>query len=423
MGSAMCITEAEAFQKTLKVNRSISDDPFYAVPPGTADTSAGTLLKLEKETDISKYSLAPGLSLSRFMYQSKTSTGALVPVSGCILWPYTARMHKGKPAMVVWAHGTSGAFPECAPSNTHNLWHHFQCPFQLALFGYTVIAPDYAGLGVGTDASGLSILHEYITGPAQANDLFHSIPAARSAFPELSDDFVLIGSSLGGGAAWSFAEKLVKEPISGHLGTAIIHPVTRVIDMPRDLPIMAFAMMYLAPVLQRYYGLSSPAEVFTEKGVEHLQILQDRRGFNTLAFQLVGPDILKPDWAHHPSVRAYQVAAENGGKALSRPVLIIQGDADPVIHPPTTQAAIDKTMKNHPETQIEYYVLPGVTHASAMYPGQAIYMDWIAARFEGTPVKQKGYSKTVVQTVRPVGLQKVEADWHIMKQEHPWELV
>ena len=78
----------------------------------------------------------------------------------------------------MWAHGTSGVNAESAPSNIRHLWHHFQVPYQLALNGYVVVATDYAELGIGSDAFGNAVIHEYLTGPAQANDIFYSIKAA-----------------------------------------------------------------------------------------------------------------------------------------------------------------------------------------------------------------------------------------------------
>ena len=107
------------------------------------------------------------------MYLSKTSNNTLVPVTDFILWPYAARPHRGGIPIVAWAHGSGGSAPKCAPSNMQNLWYHFQGLYEIAFHGYAVIATDYAGLGVASDASGKAIVHEYATGPAQANHLFY----------------------------------------------------------------------------------------------------------------------------------------------------------------------------------------------------------------------------------------------------------
>lgn len=71
-----------------------------------------------------------------------------------------------------------------------------------------VVATDYAGLGVGLDEKGDKILHEYLASPAAANEVVYSVQAARQAFPELSKDFVVMGHSQGGGAAWAVAQRV-----------------------------------------------------------------------------------------------------------------------------------------------------------------------------------------------------------------------
>ena len=89
-----------------------------------------------------------------------------------------------------------------------------------------------AGLGLGNDAFGNTVIHEYLIGPAQANDIFYSMKTAQIAFPEISRKFVVIGSSQGGGGAWSFLEKLLTEPVAGHLGTIALHQVTNLLSLP-----------------------------------------------------------------------------------------------------------------------------------------------------------------------------------------------
>lgn len=107
----------------------------------------------------------------------------------------------------MWAHGTSGGSKDAAPSRIRNLWQHFVGPYQLALQGYVVVAPDYSGLGLSQDALGKPIVHEYMASPSQANDLVYSAQAAQAAFHELSKQFVVVGHSLGGGAAWAVAQR------------------------------------------------------------------------------------------------------------------------------------------------------------------------------------------------------------------------
>ena len=416
------ITNAHNFEKSLRAHGSISEDPFYRVPKDTADVPAGTLLKVEEEIDTSCYTLPPNLALSRFIYQSKTSSGALVPVSAYVLWPYIARPYKGGQPVVVWAHGTSGVSDECAPSHQRHLWHHFQLPYQLALNGYVVVATDYAGLGLGRDGNERPIIHEYLTGPAQANDLFYSIPAARTAFPKISKDYVVIGSSQGGGAAWAFTEKLSSDPLPGHLGTVVLHPGLRLLSLPLEKPIIPLLLTLLAPSLIAKYPEFKPQEIFTPEGMQNLDVFQTLKGCTTVLFQLpTGLDILKPGWHENDAIQQYQEVAATGRKRFEGPLLVIQGADDPIVSHNTTTEAVNETAKMFPEAHIEYHLLPGVTHASAMYAGQHLYMDWIAARFAGSPT-EGGLHTYTAEPVRPTPSQQIDANWFVQIQTSPWQV-
>ncbi|KAL8722173.1 MAG: hypothetical protein Q9181_007546 [Wetmoreana brouardii] len=377
---------------------------------------------MENQTNTSAYTLAPNLSLSRFMYQSLTSNGDLVPVSGYVLWPYVARPLPNAHSlpMVVWAHGTSGVTAECAPSNIQNLWHHFQAPYNLALQGFVVVATDYAGLGVSENASGNPIVHEYANGPAQANDLFYSIAAARQAFPRLSAEFVVIGSSQGGGAAWAFAQKLVEEPLEGHLGTISLSPITNMLSLPLSEAIFPVLILYLAPALQARYPDFHPDQLFTPEGLQALRTLHDLKGCNTIAFQIGTSRTLKPGWQNNRYFRNFVESTINGGKEISGPMLVIQGGADPLIYPPSVDNAVNITMKNFPASDIEYHLLPGVTHAPAMYAGQPIYIDWIKARFAKVSITS-GFQRATAAPLRPAALQP-EANWFVQKMTEVWQM-
>ncbi|KAL8653876.1 MAG: hypothetical protein Q9226_003658 [Calogaya cf. arnoldii] len=416
-------SKAHAFELTYRAHPSVSQDAFYQLPRTVSnDNAPGTLLKVERETNTSLYTLAPNLSMSRFIYLSKTSSGRIIPVSAYILWPYLARDYGDGLPVVAWAHGTSGTNDECAPSNIQNLWHHFQAPYQLALQGYVVVASDYAGLGISNDLEDRFIVHEYLNGVAQANDIAYSIPAAREAFPELSARFVVIGSSQGGQAAWGLAEKLVSEPMQGHVGTVAISPVTRVLNLPDTWPTVPLLLLMMSPSLAAYSSEYSPEHIFTPEGQQSLQTYLQLKGCNTVLFNIPTNGILKDDWRNNSAVQRYQKVAEVGGKRISGPMLVIQGGIDPVVYPPTVTDAVSRTMAADPSVSMQFHMLPNVSHAPAMYAGLQIYLDWIAARFSGEESKP-GLSRSDPQPVRPASSQQIEANWFIQNETAPWQAV
>lgn len=212
---------------------SITEDSFYAVPENfTSSTRPGALLKAEPLTNTTFYTLAPNLALSRILFTTETHNKTVVPASAYILWPYSPNLQPGsnRARTVVFAHGASGEFGDCTPSHMRTLLYQFQAPYALALAGFAVVAPDYQGLGInytldfddetGQPGARNPLHHPLVGSPSLANDLFYAQEAALQAFPSrLSDEFVIMGHSEGGGAAWAAAERQVTEPVSGYLGT------------------------------------------------------------------------------------------------------------------------------------------------------------------------------------------------------------
>ena len=411
---------AHEFELSYRAHPSVADDPFYTAPAETSNAAPGTLLKVERESDVSLYTLPPNLSLSRLMYQSQTSNGRFVPVTAYVLWPYLARDYGDGLPVVAWAHGTSGVNVECAPSNMQNLWHHFQAPYQLALLGYVVVATDYAGLGVGGDASGKPIVHEYLNGPAQANDLRYSVHAAHKAFPELSKRFVTLGSSQGGLTTWALAERLVSEPMEGHLGTVTISPVTRFLDLSANTSVIPILLLMIAPSLISSYPDFSPEQIFTPEGEQSLETYISLKGCNTVLFNLPSTAILKEGWQDNTWVQAYQKTAEIGGRPISGAMLVITGAPDPTVLPQTVTNAVEKLINANPSASIQYHLLPDVSHAPAMFSSLQIYLTWIEQRFSGKPA-DPGFSRHDPKPVRPASAQKAEANWYIQKQTEPWQ--
>ena len=145
------------------------------------------------------------------------------------------------------------------------------------------------------------------------------------------------------------------------------------------------------------------------------------QGCNNVLFQAaIVPNMLKSGWQQNIHLQKYQELAANGGRELSGPVLVIHGADDPVVSVQSVTEGVDEILKVFPAAQIEYHILPHVTHASAMYAGQHLYLDWIAARFKGEPAESRHRSH-VAQPIRPSGAQQKEANWIIQEQTEPWQ--
>ena len=103
--------------------------------------------------------------------------------------------------LVVFAHGSVGIAPKCAPSRL-DLSGAIQdqdyptALYKLAGYGYTVIAPDYAGF-IGDTAPG------YFNAEDEAHSVLDATRAAANVLTSPPDKVVIVGHSQGGHAALS----------------------------------------------------------------------------------------------------------------------------------------------------------------------------------------------------------------------------
>ncbi|KAJ9629503.1 hypothetical protein H2203_001877 [Taxawa tesnikishii (nom. ined.)] len=402
---------------------SVADDPFYDIPASFNQANPpppGTIIKLEPFTNTSQYTLPPSVTMSRFLYTTETLNGTSIPASAYILWPYVPKQFPGLKScsgnrssvfpVVGLAHGTSGQTPECAPSHIRNLWDEFHEPFPLALSGYAVVAPDYAGLGVA------DIPSPYFVLPSQANDLFHAVAAAQKAFPDaLSEEFVLMGQSQGGGVAWSAAQRQAQRPVSGYLGTVAASPFTDIMGSILADP-QSQNNVRVTGIAQ---GLDSVLPSFklsdwiTDAGIARRALLTEIGGCGTTAGQLIGDDvpILKDGWNVTAAAKWYFNVSDNGGKEFAGPLLVLQGDTDGNANVKVTAKAVNQTCQMFPKNSLHYIQYAGISHVPVLYSSQHTWLDWIADRFNGKRA-QPGCVQEMATPVRGVS-NGAGQDWFI----------
>ena len=380
-------------ERTNWATSSVGEDTFYQPPELEAGCPPGSLLKVEEFTNTSLYTLAPNLAMSRIVFASVDFNGSTIPASAYILWPWQARTFpesslnvSGVPA-VAWAHGTSGVFGECAPSHIRNLWYQFSAPFTLALQGYAVVAPDYAGLGLNRTAKGKPIYHQYLAHPAAANDMFYAMQAARAAFPELSKHFVTMGHSQGGGAAWATAHRQSLTPVEGYLGTVAGSP-----DPNNYENIKATGGVGVAPRIARGLRSIFPSfnysEWFEPEGVKKLDLLEELSGCNSVSNQLIpqAEGLIKPGWQEGWYLRAHSNISDPSRKPIAGPMLIVQGTGDTAVPANVVSKAVNETCALYPESQIRYAAFEGASHVPVLNAAQQIWLQWIEDRFIGRQI-------------------------------------
>jgi dienelactone hydrolase len=126
--------------------------------------------------------------------------------------------------LVVFAHGSVGIAPQCAPSHkvltdavTDDDFETVM--YRLAGYGYTVIAPDYAGFSYGQTPS-------YFNAEDEAHAVLDATRAAANILPTPPDKVVFVGHSQGGHAVLSAQSYAPSYGMTGTLvGVAAFAPL------------------------------------------------------------------------------------------------------------------------------------------------------------------------------------------------------
>ncbi|KAL8648036.1 MAG: hypothetical protein Q9226_006169 [Calogaya cf. arnoldii] len=411
------------FEQSTWAVGSVASDAFYTVPATSLPAAPGTLLRVEEATDTAKFTLPPSTALSRILFQTRTLNGKSVPAPAFVLWPYSPpRQPDGSIPVVSWAHGTSGLFGDQGPSHLKGLSFQFGAPYILVLQGYVVVGADYAGLGVNRTAKGETVHHEFLAKPAHANDLFYSVQAAQAAFSQLSKQFVIMGHSQGGGAAWAAARRQAVQPVEGYLGAVAASPVTDLLKLPPEGPLFGILTTFVLYALQSLYLEFDYRDILTEQAAKRWELyLQLKAGVGVAFSMLLGIDLLKPYYARNPYLRDFVNKTSNGGKTIAGPLLVLQGLADVNIDAETTTQAVRATCSAFPGSVLQYHTWEGITHNPVMFAAQQVWLQWIVDRFMGRPAGT-GCQKIKHSPFLPQQRYKEDANWIVEEETELYKL-
>ncbi|CAJ2513046.1 Uu.00g011650.m01.CDS01 [Anthostomella pinea] len=377
------------YDQSQLANGGPAEDDFYTLPlleNTTQPLKAGTLLKVQSFTDTTNYTLPPNTALSRIIYTSTNLNGTVLPASAFIFWPFQPPRRPQRPS-------SSGRtahpafFASNAPSAHRALWYGDAAPFALTLDGYAVVAPDYAGLGISTSWDGSPIPHQYLASPTSAHDALSALRAARKAFQDLlSDDYVVMGHSQGGGVAWGVAEVLEAEADTfadltpGYPGIIAGSPTTDVLS-----GMAQFIVPWVGMILQGIFPDFDIAKWLTPLGIARVELLREIEGGISASQQLflTGEEVVKASYNETWYVDAYARLANAGRKPFRSPMLVLQGTADGY------RSGVRRR--------------GGTGHVPTLDATRPVWMQWIRDRFEGKAVAQTGCVTTHLESFLPIG--------------------
>lgn len=344
---------------------------------------AGTLLSSEKMPDAPQ-----GMQAWRIRYLGTNDRGAIEEMSGVVVAPSGIASRLGRPVLA-WAHGTWGVDDKCTPSNSENFFKATPALSDMVARGYTVVAPDYAGLGTAQP-------HPYLVGTSAAYSILDAVRAAGGiAESGASRRFAVWGESQGGHAAlWTGQTARQYAPDLTLVGVAAAAPPTDLIENltgGTDASIRAFLTAFTAHSWSRHFGISlrtlgkkSTGDLINRLGRNNCVTLGAKPRIGTivgiaiLRARLKGVDLgrIKP-WKdiardNSPAPRDYGV-----------PMLIAQNQNDSIVSPAVTRTFARRVCKSQ-KARLTYLTLTTSTgHPTSAADSATQTLDWIDKRFAG----------------------------------------
>ncbi|MEV7552962.1 lipase family protein [Amycolatopsis sp. NPDC089917] len=308
--------------------------------------------------------LPPGSRVRRMVYRSTNAGGAAIEVTGLVLRP--ARPDPNKP-LLAWAHGTTGLDDKCAPSTDPELAGYTPLLRDFLDAGYSIAATDYEGLGTAGD-------HPYLVPGSEGRSLIDSVRAARSLDPAIGPAWVAAGHSQGGQAVLAAAELDPQETRETKLlGVVAYAPAPNMTGEVSKLGQavtpgeQALYTMMLSGLRTQHPELDF-SDFLSPRALESMraartECIDDMIGRYASA-KLAGSDFEPRDPGSAARLRQWFAANEIGHTPIRVPVLVAQGDADPVVRPELTRDMV--TLMQSQGATVEAGSYPGADHGTVL---------------------------------------------------------
>lgn len=369
--------------------------PRSSLPPAPGGDARGAILERSPLTVDPDGRLA-GRDLTRVVYRSTAGyapgdpTGSFgTRVSGYVAVPAGTPPPGGWP-IVAFGHGTTGTAANCGPSGHPDLLGETSTVAALLDAGYVVAASDYQGLGEH------EVAHPYLNSRTIAYNMIDMVRAARALVPAAGTRWAAMGTSQGGQAAWASAEHAADYGAGlDFVGAAGIAPAADVAPIADG----AGAQPYAAPRFTQIQMAFIPLIVDGLRAVyPDFRVSDYMRGAlaqGAADLTACGPGSAFRKFSAITKVRPGDAAITSAGalrrlhdmlvvdslpqRRSSGPLFIGYGDADQIITPAWTAAAVRRACAMGDTLAVS--VAAGKGHTNTGLTPRAI--SWIADRFAG----------------------------------------
>ncbi|AXK35984.1 lipase [Streptomyces armeniacus] len=325
----------------------------------------------------------------KITYKSTTATGKENTVSGTVVVPDDGKT--GPRPLIAYAAGSVGMGDKCAPSAGFHDGSTTEAPLINAALvrGFAVAVTDYEGLGTPGDHT-YTVAQPAGTALLDAARAAQRLPEAQQMGVSAESPVGIMGYSQGGQAsAWaaelhgSYAPELkVKGTASGGVPADLMKVATHLNGGDSAGYVMMSAIGHTTSFPELDLGKylndeGSKLAEFTKESCLN-EILEAGKGKKIEDFTVSNP-LEEPDWQQ--AVNANKL----GTKTPTAPVFLYHGEADETIpYELGTGLRADWCAKG---LAVEWKSFPGDSHVQAAIDGNGPALDWLGARFAGTPAQ------------------------------------
>jgi acetyl esterase/lipase len=354
---------------------------LLSAPQVASAQRAGTLIDAQPVRE------APaGMLAWRVRYWTTSDRGRPIEVTGMVIAP-RERAGREPRRVIAWTHGTTGIARRCAPSLGTDNFTDIPALEDTIRRGYTIVAPDYPGLGS-------DMPHPYLVGTSTAQSVLDAVRAAR-AVPEAmaGSRFAVWGESQGGHAAlWTGQLARGYAPDLDLVGIAAIVPPT---DLARnfaegsDQNARAMLTSFTAASWSRHFD--APLSAIGSRSTRNIMIrLADNNCLETgrrprlrtiLGVTAVQRALRGLDLSRIQPWGALMRENNASPRAVPSPLLVVQGTADVIVAPAVTEDFVRRACANG--KIVRFISVPGGEHGTVARTESGATLDWIDARFRG----------------------------------------
>jgi acetyl esterase/lipase len=355
---------------------------FYTVPDPLPAGEAGTIVRSEPLPQ------GPAGAVAwRVLYHSTDRGGADILVSGVVVAPASPTPPGGR-TIVSWAHPTTGAAQQCAPSLGVDPFDLIEGLQDLLKAGYVVAASDYPGMGAAGPDS-------YLIGESEGHSVLDAARAARSLPSGASDRLLLWGHSQGGQAAlFAGQEAATYAPELVLQGVAVAAPATDLGGLLKSdiadvsgVTIGSYAFAAFTSVYRDVPGVSldgilTPAGTAATPGMAQLCLLGQNGELHRIATPLIGHYLARDPATTEPWATLLRQNTP-GATRLPVPLFVAQGEADALVKPELTWRFADHECGLG--TRVTRLALPQTGHGEVALRALPTLLPWFAVVESGIP--------------------------------------